>query len=173
MPPSTMNTRPWFSHLASGLLLALFLLTVVSWAVSHQRAYGLGLCLPGGWALNVIGERQDLRFQAATVSPNSRPARPTTFFNLHPLLPVPQSTGFDFFYRSSEQAGTNLAIFIPHWFSLVLTGGFPAWHFSRSWRRRRRTPGGCGSCNYDLRGNPCAARCPECGTAVPGPPAPA
>ncbi len=34
-------------------------------------------------------------------------------------------------------------------------------------RRRRMAPGLCPACGYDLRGNPSATSCPECGAAVP------
>jgi hypothetical protein len=54
------------------------------------------------------------------------------------------------------------------WWSLAATAGvFPtAWLFARFWRTRRRKPGVCQSCRYDLRATP--GRCPECGTAAAG-----
>jgi hypothetical protein len=40
------------------------------------------------------------------------------------------------------------------------------------WPRKRRTPGACSACGYDLRGltpGPTGVRCPECGAAQRGP----
>ena len=52
-------------------------------------------------------------------------------------------------------------IVAPHWFGVLLFGTFPAIYLIR---RKKRMPGTCKTCGYDLRATP--ERCPECG-AVP------
>ncbi len=53
----------------------------------------------------------------------------------------------------------------PHWLALVIVSGWPALALIRT-ARRWRQPGYCHRCGYDLRGNPQARACPECGEAV-------
>ena len=53
-------------------------------------------------------------------------------------------------------------ILIPFWFLFPLTLIVPAIVARRIIRTRRRLPGACHSCGYDLRATP--DRCPECGT---------
>jgi hypothetical protein len=54
---------------------------------------------------------------------------------------------------------------IPFWFPLLLTALLPICRGAAAWRARRRAPGLCRTCGYDLRATP--DRCPECG-AIPG-----
>jgi hypothetical protein len=58
---------------------------------------------------------------------------------------------------------------IPYWGLLVLGALLPVLRSRLLLRRRRRPPGACPACGYDLRATP--DRCPECGT-VPTAPAP-
>src|SRR3712207_3104149 len=127
-----MNSRRSFSHLAGGLLLALCLLTIVSWAVSCRRAYVMGFLLQNGIAFNVRAQRQDLMFQGARVTPPYRPDRPRIIIAFRPLPRVPRSVGFEFEYIPTDRGGPQLSIGTPHWFFVLLTGVFPAWHFPRS-----------------------------------------
>jgi hypothetical protein len=48
---------------------------------------------------------------------------------------------------------------VPFWLPTAALGLLPAWRLAR--RGRRRLPGACQSCGYDLRASP--GRCPECG----------
>lgn len=52
---------------------------------------------------------------------------------------------------------------IPIWFFSLMTGLASTWLF---WRDRRKQPGLCINCGYDLRGADHAV-CPECGAAAP------
>jgi hypothetical protein len=52
-------------------------------------------------------------------------------------------------------------IAFPCWLAAMIGGIWPAFATVR-WLRRRRRPGRCRSCGYDLRGSPSGV-CPECG----------
>jgi hypothetical protein len=57
------------------------------------------------------------------------------------------------------------------WAAALLFSVAPALHARRRLREpRRRPPGTCSRCGYDLRATP--GRCPECGTDVPSPVSP-
>jgi hypothetical protein len=59
----------------------------------------------------------------------------------------------------------SLAIYVPHWAVVLLTGVLPVTWLVRTLRARRRLRCGlCPSCGYDLRATP--GRCPECGEAA-------
>jgi hypothetical protein len=59
--------------------------------------------------------------------------------------------------------GSSYAIVAPAWFWTIMTAILPAIWIIR--RLRRRRPGTCIKCGYDLRATP--DRCPECGTTQP------
>jgi len=56
------------------------------------------------------------------------------------------------------------ALMLPYWF-LILGCLLPFAWWVRSVMRHQE-PGHCPACGYDLRGNPDAAVCPECGAAL-------
>jgi hypothetical protein len=59
-----------------------------------------------------------------------------------------------------------LAIALPYWFLVLLTGSYPLYSLTNlphQRRQKRFDAGQCIACGYDLRHSP--ERCPECGTA--------
>jgi hypothetical protein len=71
-----------------------------------------------------------------------------------PELPVARRAGFVFHRQAGE-----LAVGVPHWLPSLLLATPAAVALVR--RNRRRVPGLCPACGYDLRATP--DRCPECG----------
>ena len=64
----------------------------------------------------------------------------------------------------AHRNGREVIVGVPHW-SLCLLSTVPV--MTRpAWRSRRRDPGLCPRCGYDLRATP--NRCPECGAAAAG-----
>lgn len=94
------------------------------------------------------------------------PARETRFFS-----------GFEAEIRLTRTGRHRVTLAVPAWFILLATAYPPlrwAWRRRReALLRRRRQRGRCRACGYDLRATPqvggaLLARCPECGTDVPG-----
>lgn len=71
---------------------------------------------------------------------------------------------WSFGYLILSDAPLTVLVFIPLWAIATLTALLSAWLW---YRDRRRGPGLCGSCGYDLRGNTRGV-CPECGGKGPG-----
>ncbi|HEY8668713.1 MAG TPA: hypothetical protein VIL86_18845 [Tepidisphaeraceae bacterium] len=72
----------------------------------------------------------------------------------------------------SSRAGNGFNMILPAWFLALLLAVLPAlWLRRRRIERKRNRVGFCKTCGYDLRATP--LHCPECGTVVPAPPAPA
>ncbi|MCL4196578.1 MAG: hypothetical protein KJZ69_03720 [Phycisphaerales bacterium] len=97
---------------------------------------------------------------------------------LEPWSPIPDSDGciwvwshsyqefawwFDFDGGPIQTGHTALYVYVPVW-TLVLLAGLPT--ASVWYRDRRRAPGLCIKCGYDLRGNTSGV-CPECGGEAP------
>jgi len=81
-------------------------------------------------------------------------------------------TAYDIGYASTGWTGRarSTSLTVPYWMLLPLTLALPAiWLVRRVLRRRRRGPGLCRACGYDLRATP--DRCPECGEVSVGSPA--
>lgn len=82
--------------------------------------------------------------------------------------PVHYWTFHGWWRRNRPDGLRDSAIYIPIWTLVALAAAPTAW----LWRRdRRRKPGLCEKCGYDLRGAEHAV-CPECGSPLPRPSAP-
>ena len=64
-------------------------------------------------------------------------------------------------WRTVAPWGTGTAV--PLWMPLAASGGLTLAFGAPSIFRRRKRPGHCPACGYDLRGLPAGASCPECG----------
>jgi hypothetical protein len=86
--------------------------------------------------------------------------------NIVPGLPGWSALGFQYGGFEDRRPGRRpgkaaWGLVVPMWAILLPTAILPvAWGWR--WRARRRGPGRCASCGYDLRATP--DRCPECGT---------
>jgi hypothetical protein len=61
---------------------------------------------------------------------------------------------------------THFQLYLPMWLPVLVFGVPTGWLIYRA--RRRRLPGTCGKCGYDLTGN-VSGRCPECGETMTAP----
>jgi hypothetical protein len=68
-----------------------------------------------------------------------------------------------FYERSVGSGGVAHLLWVQSWLLALLLGMLPGVRLVQR-LRRRRLPGLCPSCGYDLRATP--DRCPECGTAA-------
>jgi hypothetical protein len=64
---------------------------------------------------------------------------------------------------SSKPAATYRFFLVPPWMTFAALAALPALRLFAYLDRRRRPPGLCPRCGYDLRASP--ERCPECGSA--------
>ena len=69
-------------------------------------------------------------------------------------------------YPRGKRVVDTFRVIIPLWFPVALFGTYPALALiTRPFRRRRRKPGVCPKCGYDLTGNTSGV-CPECGEKI-------
>jgi hypothetical protein len=103
-----------------------------------------------------------------------------SYINTPGVVPTParrsqQMLGFDYhgdwwvLDLASNTMSRYRILILPMWF-IAGVAAAPAALWGRGrWRQRRRAPGSCPVCGYDLRATP--HRCPECGSAIASPPA--
>jgi hypothetical protein len=106
---------------------------------------------PGELGYWTGGNPQDMGPRVAVIKsdPNNR--------SVGPLL------GLALFVDLPDQYQVNtVELMVPYWLATLVLALPPALWF-RS-RQRRRLPGACARCGYDLRATP--DRCPECGTTA-------
>lgn len=83
--------------------------------------------------------------------------------------------GFGFSPDHSMGHHRRWLLLVPHWSLLCLFAAIPTARLIAYIRHRRLRSDGatpCSACGYDLRGNPAATACPECGVAVAPTPQP-
>ena len=61
--------------------------------------------------------------------------------------------------------GGSLKVKVPYWFGIIVFAALPTILTSRLVRSRRRLPGSCKHCGYNLTGN-VSGVCPECGKPI-------
>ena len=89
---------------------------------------------------------------------SSRPAA------LLPVMRMPLPGAKNFATKGTTHQSEDFIVAVPYWLIMTVSAALPGWrvmHFAR----RRRPPGACRSCGYDLRASEESGRCPECGKA--------
>jgi hypothetical protein len=72
-----------------------------------------------------------------------------------------------YLHPAARWDGASLQLWVPHWLTLLFLAAMPIHLIQQTLLTRRRRPGFCPQCGYDLRATP--DRCPECGCALPNP----
>jgi 4-amino-4-deoxy-L-arabinose transferase-like glycosyltransferase len=177
--------RQWLFNAVSGVSLVLCLVTAVLWVrcdnhdpfgsdeiyFVHDRAYGMfsyqGVAIFGvfwspTWA---VSERPEFHAK------RDHSLLSIGYFGVVVMVERGHRAGL-FGVASMEQTDSDgvsvgaREVMVPEWFLLSLFLLAPLYSAGRiiiRWKRRR--PGLCTSCGYDLRATP--DRCPECGTIAP------
>jgi hypothetical protein len=164
--------------LCSAISLLLCVAACVLWARSYWF-YNLDFHSAGGGAMIVVSSNRTTRPATPNQIAQSRRRDPEYYGEgrlrwesrqmpfKKPLKLKGAFLGFG--YQSDvEKGGEQLsrALRVP-WAALAaLFAVAPGMHITRFVRRRRRKPGHCAVCGYDLRASP--DRCPECGTVTLG-----
>ena len=138
------STIKWSGAVATVLLL-------VVWVGSRWWACSIGI--PHAGNVNMGGG--SLTFQGT----NSASLRPNAFSWSGPHRNIMAFEWWFHYHRLSRAGETITLVFIPVWALVVLTAVPTAWLWCRD---RRRAPGLCIKCGYDLRGTDHKV-CPECG----------
>lgn len=150
-PPMRRRLRSTFKW---GGAVATVVLVLV-WAGS--RWWACSTSIPYACTVNVSGGSLILQWS------DSASLAPTAFSWSGPNRNILAFEWWFIHYSMASGAGETISgIFVPIWTLALLVGLPTAWMW---YRDRRRAPGLCTKCGYDLRGADHAV-CPECGAAV-------
>jgi hypothetical protein len=168
--------RRWLANLVASTLLAVSLIVLGSWALSHRATHIIAVFRPTAAAYALWAGEGRLQLQYYVVPRGLATVPDHTTVQVRTAPPSKLLAGGTFwsergfhYYRSTRDADRSLIV--PHWFVLLIIAPLPLWHFARIVRRRRRLHRGlCPNCGYDLTAN-ASGVCPECGGPAPAPPA--
>lgn len=175
------RVRGWLFNLAAGVSLVLCVATAVLWVRSYWTSDAVGFTrqVPVPASRIVWSTTGSITYRHLTHTAGSLTAYqsagwvyehgPAVSFdfgpNIHRFLGIAYA---DNTWNRGVFSGTReIAVRVPYWLLLAVTGALPIARFLLSPRRRRAAraaAGLCVTCGYDLRATP--ERCPECG-AVP------
>ena len=161
------------------ILSALSLLLFVAVVVLSARSCFVADDLRGRWTKKLddlsIGVLCDsgafhvsvYRIARTQVDPDVEEGRRLSWSKEAPKGQVTEGLWFDL-HRNNFRIGptefSETLLAVPAWAVLLVTSALPAAWLVNTVRRRRRVPGLCASCAYDLRATP--ERCPECGSVT-------
>ena len=139
---------------------AVVALLVVAWAASWRRGFGLSQGFPGGYnAAALVKGSIEAHFVR---EPSYRPTDPAVSWRSFDISRYPDAVWMPRYESRAIGSGSDAALDLPLWTLLlpVIIAKGLLWHFDR-----RRPPGICVKCAYDLSGNR-TGLCPECGAKV-------
>jgi hypothetical protein len=163
-------------NLAAAPSLLLCAATAALWARSYFRVDTIHRNA-GTWSHVLVVGRGELLYEWIDGKYTADEERP--FLESQPADPAPYGPGRDVIERAGgvwvlgfghyvSLNGPDAVYYadgvtvVPLWCPLLVTAAPPAWWLiGRTRAARRRRPGHCPACGYDLRATP--ERCPECG----------